>query len=358
MLGGQKAGKTCYIGSFYAFYGVDPGNQGSNDSEFTVTGNSYTTFLLNKIARELKSTPPILPPTTDRIVDCVLNLRCYDDGELVERELHLFDHQGEALAGSGDPVMAAEFDRIIDQLQASDAFIVFLDASRILGSDEKLAATNTDWNKIHSILTNVASRLRRRSDTLPVVMVISKFDLAQTNEDRERLLAYARGCVDSLYQNQSNISVLICPVSVLRSTGRGDELERNLINIAAPFLFVSSSIILRNAAWHASQADIHRERGEAVERKIRQNKEAMRGLFRGIFRRVINSYHRVKKIVTIDQDINREVTLQENDLTFAEKAIDYLETSDNMKYNQLVFRGRAMSVGDYVDIQVNGIRRA
>ncbi|WP_293321518.1 hypothetical protein, partial [Phenylobacterium sp.] len=97
MLGSTSAGKTCYIGSFYAFHQVDVTGHGVNTSGFTVTGNAFTQGKLSEIAEELHRNPPETPDPTERIVDYNLHLQCAQDGDVVTRELHLHDHAGEAL---------------------------------------------------------------------------------------------------------------------------------------------------------------------------------------------------------------------------------------------------------------------
>jgi GTPase SAR1 family protein len=355
MLGSTSAGKTCYIGSFYGFYQVDTSGQQLNTSGFTVNGNAFTQGKLREIAEGLELNPPETPDPTKKIDDYKLFLRCSEEGELIERELHIHDHAGEALSGSSDPQKAEEFDKIIGRLKKSDAFIAFLDCSKILNSPSVRISKLTEWNNIHGVLTNVAARLGKGGDTLPVVLVLSKFDVAKTEDERRAILTYARKCADTLFDARNNITLLICPVSVLRESASG-ELERNLLNIPTPFLFVSAAIIVRNAAWHAEQADYHRQRAEAVQEKIRQNKEAMRGFFRGFLRRAINLRLQIGQAVSIDPAIGREVRLEENDLGFAEKALDYLVNKDNVKYTELIHRGHIMTISEYIDHKVRAAR--
>ncbi|MAK82400.1 MAG: hypothetical protein CMJ17_11100 [Phenylobacterium sp.] len=240
---------------------------------------------------------------------------------------------------------------MIGRLKRADAFIAFLDCAEILSSPPERVGRATEWPVMHDVLTSVASKLGKGGDTLPVVLVLSKFDRAVTEDDKERVMLFARNCANSLFEARKNITLLICPVSVLRESGTG-YLERNLFNIPTPFLFVSAAIIIRNAAWHAEQADYHRSRAAAVDEKIRQNKESMRGLFRGFFRRIINLGLQAHRRFAIDAATDREVRLEHNDLQFAERAIDYLVDNDNMKYAQLFHRGDEMSISDYVSAQI------
>lgn len=354
MLGNTSAGKTCYIGSFFAFYRRESVGGGHNNSAFTVMGDALTKGRLANISDDLYRTPPETPDPTDKIVDYKLFLSCDGEDEVIERELNLHDHAGEALGGSSDPVKAAMFDSIIQKLKKADAFMAFLDVSKILSTAPELIDRETEWATMHNVLSTVSAKLGRGGDTLPVVLALSKFDMAETGDQREKVLAYARGCAESLNKTRDNFTILICPVSVLKR-GLTGQLQRNLLNIPTPFLFVSAAIILRNAAWHAEQATHHRRQGEAIEEQIRRNKESMRGLFGGLLRRVANLRLRFRQVTAIDPAIGREVKLQENDLEFADSAIDYLVSEENTRYIELTHRGNVMDISDYIRSQAETI---
>lgn len=336
MLGPKSSGKTCYLGSLYAFHS-DVSGQGNSPDFYIKANNALTMGQLREIARDLLATPIRLPEATKGLSGYEISLCLGDTSTEIRRPMTLIDHRGEALAGSDDATEAASFDSIVKALESSDAFIAVVSAEHLLIEDVHAQAHAMNWDRISSILTSVSQRLQAH-DFLPIVIAISKSDVL-TDKTLERAQQALDNYVAVLSSRLPNACFFICPISVIRTTGtqrknlifQTPKYERNLLNLREPFIFSATSVVLRNAAAIAELAKTEdKKRQELTTILKNQGATSFWGMLASIIknRSLTNLKHRAG-IFMLDRSIKRNICLSEEDLLFAAHASKFLGVDQN-----------------------------
>jgi len=353
LLGSRRTGKTVYLGGLYHYYG-DTDNNYNNTPFYIYPSNSEGRAMLGDFASGIGRKPPILPAGTIGLkpfpIELNVEFETYSNTETITKSLNIIDHEGKALLGSDDENEAENFDEIIKKMKTYDAFICFLSCEHLLNSD--LIDQYAAWNVIKNIIKSVSSKIAftaGSNDFLPVTIVISKFDLAEKEEREEEIIDKVSKLIKKFSKQTPNVAFMICPMNVLRVDEQDEwEEEPQPSNIAAPFLFTSKGVILRNAVFLKEQAKAQRRQSVGVERRIERRKKENKGVF-GFFKRLIPDL--VDKIAIkflYDKRINRYASLSQSDFDFADEAFRTLEKISNRGSLRFIYQNDEIPMNVFV----------
>lgn len=344
LLGTRKTGKTVYLGGLYQYYG-DTENLVNDTPFYIYAPDSYSRGRLAAYADGISENPPDFPDGTLGIdpFPVEFNLETDYGAGTISRILSLIDHEGAALTGSGDRDTAERYDEVVDQLKSYDAFIGFLSCEHLLKDS---FARDADWETMRSIIRDVARQLGR-SDKLPVTIVLAKYDLAEALGREEEVMEKAVNAVTKLSESVQNASFMICPVNVVRTDGNGGwEQDARPTNIAAPFLFASSGVVIRNALFFAQEAKRERAKSNQETRAIEQRKQEMTG-FWGFFKRIVqNTGSRINRVMH-DNRAKRAIRFAEGDMEFAQIAFETLLETADRRGIRFIYKGNLLSSNQF-----------
>jgi hypothetical protein len=306
--------------------------------------DSSSRYVLSGWVENITSNPSQFPDGTIGTEEFPLDFNI-ERGEFIERqEFLLMDHEGGALRGSKSKAVAEKYDNIINELKSFDSFICFLSAEHLMDSRSML---KSEWQTIKNIIQDVASRLNPH-DKLPISVVISKFDIAKEKNKEQEVLIKATEIIKSLSKVLPNTTFMLCPINVVKSDGLGNYImDSPPKNLAAPFLFSISGIILRNAAllmhWAKEEmVEVQNKRKEIENRKIENP-----GFF-GWFKRVIPNLKSRFSAYRKDKESKRYVGLSNNDIILAEEAFSVISKIPTENKVKFIFRGNELSSQEYL----------
>jgi hypothetical protein len=342
LLGTRRTGKTVYLGGLYQYYG-DTDNE-INDTPFYVYApDSLSRGRLEAYARGISEIPPDFPDGTFGIepfpIEFNLETSAQGSGRVLKRTLSLIDHEGAALKGSKDQENAQRYDDVISDLKSFDAFIGFLSSEHLMKDS---AARDADWQTMRSIISDVADKLDQ-NDKLPVAIVLAKHDLAEAAGQEEEVMDRARKMVAKLSESIPNATFMICPTNVVRTDGNnGWESDARPTNIAAPFLFSTSGVVIRNAFLFSEKAKEELRNSAYQTQKIEERKREMRGFWGWIKRSVLNTGSRVERFV-YDQRAKRNTRIAQDDIVFAQAAFETLTQLADERGICFIYKGQVLS---------------
>ena len=224
MIAPTGAGKTSYLAALYGeLYNVSMNGDGVLDFSFSEAKDR------NRLSGHLKSLRAgvnLEPSNSLREYSLVVE----NGGE--EHTCTLVDIPG----GSIDDTLTIheKTDEIIAELEKCDAFVVLLEASKLMAADDMqdLQMKTGVWNISHVIL----KALKRSNRQVPVVLAVSQID--RIKDDREMRKRGQQAIIHFLKnaRNHERCIALATEVSV-GTVSKGGDLRYNPMNVLESFYF-------------------------------------------------------------------------------------------------------------------------